>query len=95
MYGLFVEVNADESVTEEARKFLNDVIAPRARAAGAKAGFWLAPMAGRGVSITVYDRQDQAHDVAARFRVGERPSDDAPEGVIVRTVEVVEVLASV
>ena len=95
MYGLFVEVNADESRKAEAREYLNSVIAPSARAAGAKAGFWLAPTGGRGVSMTVYETEEEARQVASRFQVGQRPSDEAPEGVTVRTVEVIEVLASV
>jgi hypothetical protein len=95
MYALFVEVNAEESHTDFAREYLNREVAPMARKAGAKAGYWLAPTGGRGVSMTVYDSEEQAREVASRFQVGQPPSDETPPGVIVRTVEVLEVLASV
>ena len=94
MYALFVEVNADNSHTERAREFLNRVAVPGAREAGATSGYWLAPFDGRGVSMTVYETEDQARAVAKRFQAGERPSPDAPEGVTVRTVAVQEVIAS-
>jgi hypothetical protein len=96
MYALFVEVNADESQTDMAREYLNGVVVPGARQAGAQGGHWLAPFDGRGVSIVTYETEEAARAVADRFTVGERPpSPDAPEGVTVRTVEVREVLASI
>ena len=96
MYALFVEVNADESRTDAAREYLNKEVAPRARQAGAKGGYWLAPSDGRGVSMTVYETEDEAREVAKRFQVGEPPpSPGPPEGVTLRTVKVLEVLASV
>jgi hypothetical protein len=95
VYALFVEVNADESHVEQAREFLNTVIAPRARAAGAKAGYWLAPAGGRGVAVIVYETEDEAREISKMFQVGQPPPDGAPPGVTVRTVEVREVLASV
>ena len=95
MYALFTEVNADESQAEAGREFLNQVVAPRARQSGAKAGYWLAANDGRGVSIVVFDTEDAARAVASMFTVGQPPGPGAPEGVTVRTVEVREVLASV
>jgi hypothetical protein len=65
-----------------------------ARDAGATAGYWLAPAGGRGVSVVVFDTEDAATAVAARFRVGEPPMPDAPPGITVKTVEVREVLAA-
>ena len=94
MHALFVEVNADESHTEQAREVLNRVAVPGARERGAKIGVWLAPAGGRGVSITAYESEDEALEAAKMFRVGEAPIPDAPAGVTVRTVEVREVLAS-
>ena len=95
MYALFVEVDADESHTETAREFLNRVAAPMARENGAKAGHWLAPQGGRGLTVVVFETEDEARAMANMFTVGQAPMPDAPEGVTVRTVEVREVLASV
>ncbi len=95
MYALFTEVNADESHLEAAREFLPKAAVPMAREAGAKAGYWLAPQSGRGVNVLVFDTEDEARAVAARFEVGKAPMPDAPAGVTVKTVEVREVIASV
>ncbi len=95
MYAVFTEVNADESAMEDVRARLTQTIAPRVRERGAKAGYWLAPQSGRGVSIVVFDSKEEAQELASMMQVGQAPSPDAPEGVTVRTVEVREVLASV
>jgi hypothetical protein len=94
MYALFVEVNADDSHAEQAREFLNRVAVPGARAAGAKGGYWLAPAGGRGVSMTAYETEDEAKEMAKMFQVGQPPTPEMPPEVTVRTVEVREVLAS-
>ena len=94
MHAVFVEVNADESHIEAARESLQSRAVPMAREAGARAGFWLGPSGGRGVSVVVFDDEEAANAVAARFRVGEPPMPDAPAGVTVKTVEVREVLAA-
>jgi hypothetical protein len=92
MYAVFVEVDANESHVEMARKMLNEVAVPGVRASGGTAGFWLAPAGGRGVSVTVYDTEAQARAAADTMKVGEiaAPGSD----VTFRTVEVREVLAS-
>ena len=95
MYALFTEVNADESHIEAAREFLPKVAVPMAQKAGAKAGYWLAPQNGRGANVLVFDTEDKARAVAARFEVGKPPMPDAPAGVTVKTDEVREVIASV
>jgi hypothetical protein len=95
MYAVFTEVNADESHVEAGREFLPQRAAPMARERGAKGGYWLAPQNGRGLSVVVFDTEDEAQAAAAMFRVGEPPMPGAPEGVTVKTVEVREVLASV
>ena len=95
MYALFIEVNADESHIEAARDVLPKSAVPMARQAGAKAGYWLTPQNGRGVNILLFDTEDEARTVAARFEVGKPPMPDAPAGVTVKTVEVREILASV
>ncbi len=95
MYALFIEVNADESHLEAARDVLPKSAVPMARQAGAKAGYWLTPQNGRGVNVLVFDTEDEARALAARFEVGKPPMPDAPAGVTVKTVEVREVIASV
>jgi hypothetical protein len=95
MYAVFTEVNANESHVDAAREFLPQRAAPMARERGAKGGYWLAPQGGRGVSIVVFETEDEARTAAAMFRVGESPMPDAPEGVKVTTVEVREVLAAI
>jgi quinol monooxygenase YgiN len=95
MYAVFVEVNANESHVAEARKRLPEQAAPSAREHGAIGGYWLAPEDGRGVSIVVFETEDQARQAASMFKVGEPPMQDAPEGVTIRSVSVREVLASV
>jgi hypothetical protein len=95
MYATFIEVHADESHVEAARDTLPKSAVPMARDAGAKAGYWLAPQNGRGLSVVVFGTEDEARAAAARIEVGKPPMPDAPAGVIVKTVEVREVLASV
>jgi hypothetical protein len=91
MYAVFIEVNADESHTDQAREILPKTVAVQARESGGKGGYWLAPQGGRGVSVVVYDDEATARAVAARFVIGEPVGD--VEGVTWRTVEVREVLA--
>ncbi len=91
MYAVFSEVNADESHIDVARKYLNETAAPRMKEAGAKSAVWLAPQGGRGVSVTVFDSEEEARNAAAHLKVG--GSSGVP-GVTFTTVEVREVLAS-
>jgi hypothetical protein len=93
MYAVFVEVNADASRDDQARKILQETIAPMARDAGARAGYWLSAQGGRGVAVTVYDSEEAARRQADQLKVGEAPP-GAPPGITLRTVEVREVLAS-
>ena len=95
MYAVFTEVNADGSQIEAAREFLPQRAAQMARDFGAKGGYWLAPEAGRGVSIVVFETEAEARNAAGNLRVGERPAPESPEGVTVKAVEVREVLAAV
>jgi hypothetical protein len=91
MYAVFVEVNADESQTANAREGLAQNVVPLAQAAGAKAGYWLAPRGDRGVAVVVFESEEQARKMAAQARPGENAG--AP-GVTFRNIEVSEVLAS-
>jgi hypothetical protein len=93
MYAVFTEVNASEANVEAGREFLEQHAVPGARERGATGGYWLAPQGGRGVAIVVYETEEDARNAAAMFRVGEPPMPGAP--VILKTVEVREVLAAV
>lgn len=93
MYAVFVEVNVEDGVSvDEARKRLQESAPPMAREAGARAGYWLGPQGGRGVSVVVFDAKDEAEKMAGQFHTGEAPRNAQP-GVTFRTVEVREVLA--
>ena len=94
MYAVFVEVNVEDGVSvDEARKRLQETSPPMAREAGARAAYWLAPQGGRGISVVVFDSQDEAEKMADQMHVGQAPR-NAPPGVTFRTVEVREILAS-
>jgi hypothetical protein len=92
---MFTEVNADESTIDQARDLLQNFAAPRAREWGAKGGYWLAPVGGRGVSVIVFETEEEARKAADNFEIGKPPMPNAPAGVTMRTVEVREVLANV
>jgi hypothetical protein len=92
MYAVFSEVNADESHIEEARKFLNERAVPMVKEAGAKAAYWLSAAGGRGVSVVVFETEDEARRAAEPLKVG-GPAGPNP-AVTFKTVEVREVLAS-
>ena len=94
MHALFVEVDVEDGFSlDQARKVLQEQAAPMAREAGARAAYWLAPQDGRGVSVAIFDSQDEADELASRFHIGEAPPNALP-GITFRTVEVREVLAS-
>jgi|SRR4051794_32691352 len=91
MYGVFIEVDASESQIPEAREELRQNIAPAARAAGARAGYWLAPHGHHGVAVVVFDSEEEARKMATQLTPGENAG---VPGVTFRTVEVSEVLAA-
>jgi hypothetical protein len=95
MYATFVEIKADETQMDAARETVQNFAVPRAPESGARAGYWLAPIAGRGISMVVFDTEEAARQVAARFEVGQPPpaAPGAPAATV-NSVEVREVLAS-
>lgn len=92
MHAVFIEVNADESLTDTAREELPKTAVPRAKEAGAKAGYWLEARGGRGVSVVLFDSEEAAHTMADRMQPGQAAG--TVPGVTFKTVEVREVLAS-
>jgi len=94
MHALFIEVDVEDGFSlEHARKHLQENAPSMAHEAGARAAYWLAPQGGRGISVAVFDSQDDAEKLASRFHIGEAPP-GAPPGITFRTVEVREVLAN-
>jgi hypothetical protein len=93
MRAVFTEVNADESQAGRGRELIKREAVPRARDAGARAGYWLHAQGGRGIAVLIYDCEDAAKRAAEPLRAGEAPP-GAPAGVTLRTAEVREVLAA-
>jgi hypothetical protein len=91
MYAVFVEVDADESQVAKVREGLAQNVVPVARAAGAKAGYWLAPRGDRGVAVIVFESEEAARKMAAEARPGENAGGP---GVTFRNIEVSEILAA-
>lgn len=92
MHALFIEVNANDSHVEEARRALPEMAVPMAKELGAIAGVWMAPSGtDRGIAVMQFNSEQEARQAASQFTVGE-PAGPV-EGVITRTVEVREILA--
>jgi hypothetical protein len=95
MYATFVEINTDESDLDGARETLQSSAVPRARKSGARAAYWLAPSGGRSITIVVFDSEESAQRLAARFEAGQPPpAAPGAQPATVKSVEVREVLAS-
>lgn len=85
MYANIIEVNVDESVDPE-RKGLHEGVIPRVRQLpGIVAGFWLEPVEGKGLSITVYETEEAAQGAieSMRLTAGSSPA----SGVTVERVQ--------
>ncbi|MBA3744636.1 hypothetical protein [Sporichthya sp.] len=92
MYALLIEVNANDSHVEQARKALPEMAVPMAKEMGAVSGVWLAPGGtDRGISMTVFNSEQEARQAASQFTVGQPMG--PVEGVTARIIEVREVLA--
>ncbi len=95
MYGVLVEVNANESNIDRAREFLPQRAAPNGpgvrsqRRLLARRSKWSRRVHRR------FETEKEARTAASTLRVGEPPTPDAPAGVTVKTVEVREVLAAI
>ena len=90
MYVNFIEVAVDLSVDPEL-KGLHEGIIPRVRQLpGFVAGYWLEPIAGKGMSAVIYDDEASARGAVDKMslRVGESP---AP-GITIERVETREVI---
>jgi hypothetical protein len=90
MYAVVVRVPVND--VESSRMQLNEVVVPSVKQApGFKAGFWTAPPGGSGpgLSMVVFDSEENAQQAAQMVRGG-----PLPDGVELVDVEVREVVAS-
>lgn len=93
MYAIFTEVTVPRGTSvDTATTNLNANAVPGVRAAGAVAGYWLAPHDGRAVAMMLFDDEAAARNAAADLHVGDRPG-RAPDGVVFSSVEVDRVIA--
>ena len=92
MHAVNVQVKIDTSQGDLARKMLEEVTVPRAKAlAGFRSGTWIRGLQGdRGMSVLLFDSEDAARAAAHEIR-----SVGPPEGspVTMESVDVFEVLA--
>ena len=77
-----VVVRASTSDPEGARQSLHEVVIPRVRAAeGFVAGYWLAPIDGKGMSVMVFETEGAAkaaHDaIQGMIQSGDQPNPSA------------------
>jgi len=91
MHAVLVSVTIDAGKEDEAERSLNEQLLPMLKGSpGFVAGYWLAPEAGKGWSIVVFDTEENARAIAPP--VGSRPPGDVP--VTIADVQFREVIAS-
>jgi hypothetical protein len=92
MYAVIVEVDTSGSEREESQRRLREEIVPAvSQAPGFQSGTWAAhPDESKGLSVVVFDTEENAQAMASRFTVGESPQ----PGVTIERSEVREVVAS-
>ncbi|TMM18604.1 MAG: hypothetical protein E6F96_05795 [Actinobacteria bacterium] len=91
MHAVLLEVDLSGTEREEGLKNLRETVVPRVtQAPGFQSGIWLAPVAGKGLSVVVFEGEENAQAMAAMVAVGSNPS----PGVTVERCEVREVVAS-
>jgi hypothetical protein len=90
MHAVVVRVTVKD--VESSRQQLNEVVVPRVKQSpGFQAGYWTAPPggSGAGLSMVVFDSEQNAKQAAEMVRGG-----PVPDGVQIEDVEVREVVAS-
>ena len=82
----------DPAQFEAARKALETEILPRVRQMpGVVAGYWLAPVEGKGLTIVVFENKQAAEAPVPNAQPGDTP---AP-GVTIESVEIREVVGQI
>ena len=90
MYANYIEAAIDLSVDPE-RKGLHEGIIPRVREfPGFVAGYWLAPVEGKGMSVVIYDDEASARGAleGMSLMIGASPT----PGVTIERIETREVI---
>jgi hypothetical protein len=91
MHAVLLEVDLSGTDREEGLKNLRETVVPQVKQApGFESGTWLGPVAGKGLSVVVFESEENAQAMAATVAVGSSPS----PGVTVERCEVREVVAS-
>lgn len=92
MHAVFVEINGNQSLDDQARQIILDKVAPTVREAGALAGYWLTTLPdNRAIAVVFFDSEGDARKMAAQLVPGE-PT-EVPTCTY-RSVEVQEVLVA-
>jgi hypothetical protein len=90
MYATLATVSISDY--EHARRYLHDDVLPTiTEVPGFVSGHWLAPVDGQGLSILVFDTEDEARAMAEQMPAGR----ELNEYVTVQSVEVREVAGSI
>ena len=92
MYAVIVEVDTSGSEREESLRRLREEIVPGiSQAPGFQSGTWASdPDQSKGMSMVVFDTEENARAAASRFGVGASPQ----PGVTIERSEVREVVAT-
>ncbi len=92
MHAVFVEINGNQSLDDQARQIILDKVVPAVREAGARTGYWLTTLRdNRAIAVVFFDSEADARRMAAQLVPGE-PT-EVPTCTY-RTVEVQGVLAA-
>jgi hypothetical protein len=92
MYVMQVHVGIEPGGEDYARQGLEEQVLPRVKAApGLVAGYWFAPVGGKGTSVVFWQTREHAEAMAAQLPLGAHP---APY-ITIERVEVREVIANI
>jgi hypothetical protein len=84
-----VFVNVDASQADPARRGLHKQVIPRiSQTAGFVAGYWLEPLDGKGISVTLWESQQAAREAADLIQ----PDSSPTTGVKIDRIETREVI---
>jgi hypothetical protein len=84
-----VFVNVDATQADPALRGLHNEVIPRVRQTpGFVAGFWLEPLDGKGISVTLWESEHAAREAAALIHLASSPT----TGVKVDRIETREVI---
>ena len=89
MHANVVFVNVDTTQADPAQRGLHDQVIPRVRQTpGFVAGYWLEPLDGKGISVTLWESEQAAREAAGLIH----PASSPTTGVKVDRIETREVI---